>query len=311
MTIGADNKIPFGLKNGILVQVSDVEPGLACGCVCPSCHRKLQANKGKIVSHYFSHDPSLDSGPCESARETSIHLMAKQILSEEGCATVPPQIITVRKRDADGYVHAEEGIAETESVKRFSNVELEKLLGEIRPDIVAYDMDGPLLIEVAVTNFTDSTKKARIRALGYRAIEIDLSNLSKTSSTVTRTELRDLVVENALRKKWLSNPKAVQIKKELNAVLDGKIRLINEEISARRKALESRKADCEKVSRRKANRVLEFAAPRTYDKRWFLCETCKSHFDLSSEDVPGDPNVISCPNCGHAVSVAPPPGAKC
>jgi hypothetical protein len=60
MSIVSNNKIPFGLKEGILVHVSDVASGLACGCVCPECNGKLQANKGKSGkgTHYFSHDPA-------------------------------------------------------------------------------------------------------------------------------------------------------------------------------------------------------------------------------------------------------------
>jgi hypothetical protein len=68
----SDNKIPFGLKNGILVSVSEVDSGLACGCVCPSCYKKLQAKKGKKVAHYFSHDPAEDTKECKSAFETAI-----------------------------------------------------------------------------------------------------------------------------------------------------------------------------------------------------------------------------------------------
>lgn len=68
----SDNRIPFGLKNGILVGVSEVDSGLACDCICPSCHRKLQ---GKKVSHYFSHDPSEDTEICKSAFETAIWLI--------------------------------------------------------------------------------------------------------------------------------------------------------------------------------------------------------------------------------------------
>jgi hypothetical protein len=194
----SNNKIPFGLKNGILVDVSEVESGLACGCVCPSCHRKLQANKGKIVSYYFSHDPSEDTRACESAFETAIHLMAKQILSEEGNAFFPELILRVTQSDANGVLHEEKGIVESESLKRFDRVELEKRLENIRPDIIAYQGGVPFLVEVAVTNFSDNEKIKLIRSKSISAIEIDLS---KVSYTTTKEELKQLVIKKVNNKK--------------------------------------------------------------------------------------------------------------
>lgn len=134
----SNNKIPFGLKNGLLVDVSEVGSGLACGCICPSCKRKLQANKGKIVSHYFSHDPSAETKACESAFETSVHLMAKQILSEDGHMNFPGLTISVSGSDANGNTHAEEMQLEEEAKRYFERVELEKRLEDIRPDIISY-----------------------------------------------------------------------------------------------------------------------------------------------------------------------------
>lgn len=58
VTDPSSNKIPFGLRDGRMVEVSEVESGLACRCVCPSCGQPLQARKGPIRTHYFAHDPS-------------------------------------------------------------------------------------------------------------------------------------------------------------------------------------------------------------------------------------------------------------
>lgn len=50
--------IPFGLKNDRYYDVSEVERGRSCGCICPSCKQNLVAKKGdpeKMV-HHFAHD---------------------------------------------------------------------------------------------------------------------------------------------------------------------------------------------------------------------------------------------------------------
>lgn len=50
--------IPFGLKEGKYYDVSEVERGRACGCICPSCKQVLVAKKGdpEKMAHHFAHD---------------------------------------------------------------------------------------------------------------------------------------------------------------------------------------------------------------------------------------------------------------
>jgi len=53
-----DTKRPpltFALNtNGVLYHVSDVENGLACGCVCPSCGGRLVAKQNRVQPHRLS-----------------------------------------------------------------------------------------------------------------------------------------------------------------------------------------------------------------------------------------------------------------
>ena len=100
MTALTEAQIPFGLKNGVMVQVSEVKSGLACDCVCPVCKRPIQARKGSKRAHHFSHDPSEETKTCEGAFETSVHLMAKQILSEDGFSITPELILKESKPKA-------------------------------------------------------------------------------------------------------------------------------------------------------------------------------------------------------------------
>ncbi len=53
--------IPFGLKDGKYYDVSEVERGRACGCICPSCNHVLgdyhfwisfSAHKHLFASHF-------------------------------------------------------------------------------------------------------------------------------------------------------------------------------------------------------------------------------------------------------------------
>jgi len=56
-----DAKIPFGERDGTLFRASEVENGLACGCICPGCRKPLNAANGglKVIPH-FRHVQSED-----------------------------------------------------------------------------------------------------------------------------------------------------------------------------------------------------------------------------------------------------------
>lgn len=79
--------IPFSLRliEQQFVDVSEVERGKNCGCVCPSCKTALISRQGKVNEWCFAHAAkgSADSieNECEFSFWVSIALMAKQIVS--------------------------------------------------------------------------------------------------------------------------------------------------------------------------------------------------------------------------------------
>ena len=285
-----------------MVGISGVRAGLACGCVCPSCYRKLQANKGKKVAPYFSHNPSKDAAPCESAFETSIHLMAKQILSEEGLAKFPRLEVKATQKDENGQSYEDTGTVTEELLMKFNRVELEKRFDEIRPDIIGYMDSIPYLIEIAVTHFSDDEKKKKIRANNWHAIEVDLS---KIDYTITKEELKVLIIDKVDNKKWLSNPFAAVMKVELKARLEERIKLINENIlNNYRNHKASHVIERPLTYEKNPKPVHSFGAirKREYDPRWFWCEACHHLFDVPLKNAPYTIGTIECPECNHDVS---------
>lgn len=297
------NKIPFALKDGALVEVSDVESGLACRCICPACKRPLQARKGRIRSHYFAHDPSAGTGRCATAFETSIHLMAKQIVDEDCSLMFSELIIKRTAEDLAGGHHSEEIRLEESGVRFFDRVELEKGLDDIRPDITAYVCDEPFLIEVAVTSFADNDKKRKIRKRQVPAIEIDLHSVDYS---ITKNDLRELLNSDSTKKKWLSHPRAKDAKKDLKTRLDARIGRINESLS--RANRESREFE-----NRYARQLVIGPAPAPIyaldgaeesgcERRWFHCESCRCNFELSVQADTISIRAVPCPNCRASVS---------
>lgn len=70
-------KIDYAIDaSGKLVHVDDVPNGLKCGCHCPCCNERLEAqNAGERKTHHFSHASGCD---CSGAYESMLHLLAKE-----------------------------------------------------------------------------------------------------------------------------------------------------------------------------------------------------------------------------------------
>ena len=195
-------KLPYGVRDGNLVHISEVQSGLSCSCLCPACEVPLIARKGKKVSHHFAHHKSPE---CSKAIETALHMAAKQILESHRKITLPPV-----------YLHFNAGhppIAISKSkTYRLEKVYLERRMDQIVPDIYAEVGDRRLLIEVRVASKVDQAKLARIKSLGISAIEIDLSNCDRVFEIEVLTHT---VVSQLHCKSWLYNSRVNDLHQQL------------------------------------------------------------------------------------------------
>ncbi len=195
-------KLAFGLKDDILVHISRVERGLACGCVCPECNKPLVARKGSEVVHHFAHR----AGPeCANAAETALHRAAKDILADRREIGLPPVEI---RFDSSPFVMP----LWPERILTLDDVRLECRTGDIIPDILAYCGTTPLMIEIQVTHPVDEAKLKKIRELGISTIEIDLSSVPRSFSP---DDLCHAIVEQTDNKRWLFNAKSEEWKQVL------------------------------------------------------------------------------------------------
>lgn len=81
-------KIPFGmLPSGQLVDISTVERGLKCGCLCPGCRSPLVARQGEINIHHFAH---YAVPACQEGLEVAITMGLLQTLNEVKQIHLPP-----------------------------------------------------------------------------------------------------------------------------------------------------------------------------------------------------------------------------
>lgn len=203
----------YALKNNKLIHVDDVESGIACGCVCPACGSTLIARKGEINIHHFAHS-SLNE--CKGGYETSLHLLAKEILSETGEILLPPVKLCDEPDTAtNDFLIDRHGFNTVTNVcligkhriKDFDNVYTEKRTGDIIPDLILEKGKRELIVEIYVTHKVDDAKLQKIKDLGISAIEIDLS---KTDKSISKQQLKDLLLNNVENKRWLYNSKAAK-----------------------------------------------------------------------------------------------------
>lgn len=84
-------------------------------------------------------------------------------------------------------------------------VELERSVGAIVPDVLAWISGRKVAIEVRVTHAVDERKIERLRELGLSTVEIDLSRAARDLSMVS---LEPLVIGGGAHKKWVYNAAA-------------------------------------------------------------------------------------------------------
>lgn len=81
-------KLPYGLRDGQLLHVSQVETGLACRCICLGCGAALVARnaaKNVKVAHFAHHKAE----ECATGLQTALHPAAKDIIARHKQLRLP------------------------------------------------------------------------------------------------------------------------------------------------------------------------------------------------------------------------------
>jgi Competence protein len=188
----------YAIKNEKLVHISEVDSGLKCNCRCPACGEELIAKKGIKMIHHFAHKSTIE---CEFGYQTSLHLAAKKIISENLEIKVPALYL-----EFPG-VYKKEMIIGEKSVK-VTNVILEKKLDNIIPDILIITDIGEIIVEIFVTHEIDEEKLEKIKCLDIPTIEINLSDFDRN---ITEEDLKEVLINGNQSKVWIYNGKRREV----------------------------------------------------------------------------------------------------
>lgn len=198
----------IALDSGRLVDISEVENGLRCNCICPQCRRRVLAKKGSRREHHFAHLPKDDRlRPCYGGPETGLHLAAKRIISNWSSIRTPSLVHAVRRLDRAGCEHLV-----TQSLPDAAFVVDQGILpdehgwvGDWVPDVVLRGPAGELRIEVNVTHGISPEKRRRIERDAIPTLEIDLSSL-RDESGWTFQRLEERLLADCDRFAWVFHP---------------------------------------------------------------------------------------------------------
>ena len=178
--LSAENKI---------LHISEVLSGKSCNCICPACNTPLIAKKGNTKIHHFAHQTT---ETCEYGFETSLHMAAKEILSNAKTMSLPKATFNFKGMRRQKIISNERNI-------NIDYVELERKTGNVIPDIIIYSGNKKFFVEIFVTHKIDKEKREKIKELNVSTLEI---NLSKERETLSIEDLKESLLGNNKNKYW-------------------------------------------------------------------------------------------------------------
>lgn len=258
-------KLPFGLKSGELLHISEVEKGLACDCTCPSCEHPLVARKGEKTSHHFAHHKGKE---CEHGLETALHIAAKEILKKHKKIILPETFMEIQGENTENWKVSKE------IQLNFDKVELETYQQGIVPDVLVYIQEKPFMIEITVTHKTSKEKIEKARKQGVSILEINLEHFERDFSI---ENLENEIIHKTSNKKWLLNIKAEKFKHVAYVASERKI-FKNDKIPFCPKGLKQRIKRTDTVS--------NMSWMQWRDFNWDVdCSKCEFCLDIKHETV--------------------------
>jgi len=177
-------------KDNRLVNIDEVPNGKDCGCICPCCNEPLWAyngndpdSPGRHPRHHFKHEKS----NCSLYYETTLHLLAKEIIRENKTVMLPRYKELEEKR------------------VQFRDVEVEERNDVItlQPDCVGITDEGNRVhIEIFVTHRVDERKRCKIIENSINCVEIEIPY----DFPLDKEKIKDYIENNANNRVWINYP---------------------------------------------------------------------------------------------------------
>ena len=215
--------IPFGLRlsDQQFVDVSEVQRGRKCNCICPSCKTPLIARQGEINEWHFAHASkgvsSETESECEYSFWLSVTLMAKQVIASASSIQLPSLTM-----------YTSEGVEVKVSEQKLvllDNVEIESKVNSVLVDAML--KLGEYVIAVIFTTphkHVDDSMVSIISNDKLGVLEISLINAmewlfrSNNQGKYAQVLKSNILLKNDC-KRWFYHPREFVIKKQYDIEL--------------------------------------------------------------------------------------------
>ena len=191
--------------DGKIVHISEIERGLACSCVCPSCGDMLVARKGTEVGHHFAHSSGED---CKNGFTASLYYAFLRGISELGYIQLPPYSKNRSVVEDGSGLH----VIMPQAKVRVNRAEVTKRAGEVT-GIVMYCGEKPLILKLLTAYTTGRKNIAKIETVGLPVIEIGLSREDEINNSMVLSLLKNPTKQVY----WVYNKRAEDIWKAMTA----------------------------------------------------------------------------------------------
>ena len=238
-------------ENDTLVHVDKVPNGNACGCKCPSCKKPLMARHGLKRRHSFAHQSNQEK--CVFGLQTSLHLLAKEII-KEGCEIKLPPVMygsEAQYIDENDYEELQKPLYEAKTIVA-DDVFLEKRVDDFIPDIIVMKNNKSLIVEIYVTHPVDDEKKKRIEKANISAIEFDLSKIDRD---IDKEVLNDIFKKGS-NCEWIYNTHSAKKTAEFNLRMGQK----------KKELEEKKKREIEQKEKKKQENIAKYGGQLRYYK---------------------------------------------
>lgn len=184
-------------QSGELRHISEVESGLACGCVCALCGKRFEARKGTIRRHHFGHESNYE---CMYAGEVAIYQAFADILRKSGQLMLPAATLSFPAWDREEPI--EERMSLLVDTVGYECAEL-----AYPPILLAHSARGKVRILLDFGNYYDAFDYQRLseeaKTSGYDCLAYTVPNVSEDEFFVP-DNLRDIIL-NAKGARWVFN----------------------------------------------------------------------------------------------------------